>query len=489
MADSLKILMVSPEVAPFARTGGLADVTGALPGALRAAGHEVRVILPRYAAVEDGGFGLTALGEPFEVPIGGRPAPAALYAAGGPGAGTFLIGNDDLYGRERLYGNAQGDYPDNDRRFIFLARAALEACKRMDFRPDVIHAHDWQTGLIPVYLKTLYESDPFFRNTASVFTIHNIGYQGNFPHESLRAADLPYDRVFHINGLEYYGGISFLKGGIVYADLVTTVSRRYAEEIQTAEYGFGMDGVLGARKDALLGITNGVDYGTWDPATDPALPARFSPEYLSGKAECKKALLREFGLPAAYAERPLLGYVGRLVEQKGVGLLAEVLPRLARKSLGLVLLGQGEAAFEEQARAMAARHGKTAAVRIGFNDPLAHRIIAACDFLLAPSRYEPCGLTQLYAMKYGTIPIVRATGGLDDTVEQWDAKAGTGTGFKFQEYSGDAFVAAIEAALKTCRSARQMAGLRRNGMAADFSWARSATRYEEMYHTALFRMP
>ena len=490
MSDPLKVLMVSSEVAPFARTGGLADVIGALPEVLRGAGHDVRVVLPKYASIDADRFALRPLGEPFPIPIDGQPTPTALWATGAPGAEReVFVGHDGFYGREGLYGDAQGDYPDNDRRFILLARAALEACKRMGFRPDVVHAHDWQTGLVPVYLKTLHEHDPFFRNTASVFTIHNVGYQGLFPHEALRAAELPYDRVFHINGLEYYGQISFLKGGIVYSDLVTTVSERYAREIQTAEYGFGMDGVLAARKDALVGITNGVDYASWNPETDAALPARYSPGDLSGKAACKKALLAEFGLPEAFADRPLLGYVGRLVEQKGISVIAEALPKLARKKLGLVVLGQGDAALVEEVRGWGAKFGKVAAVRIGFDDALARRVIAGSDFLLAPSRYEPCGLTQLYAMKYATVPVVRATGGLDDTVEPWDAKAGTGTGFKFAEYTGEALAEAVEAALKAYRAAKQMARLRANGMAADFSWARSARRYEELYHKAMFRMP
>jgi starch synthase len=490
MSDALKILLVSPEVTPYARTGGLADVAGALPDALRAAGHDVRVMLPRYAAFDEGRYGLHAIGEPLPVPVDGQPAQATLFGVGEVGAErVLLLGHEGFFGREHLYGDSHGDYPDNDRRFIFLARAALEAAKRIDFRPDVIHCHDWQTGLIPVYLKTLYEGDPFFRNTASVFSIHNVGYQGLFPHESLRAADLPYDRVFHINGLEYYGKISFLKGGIVYADVVTTVSRRYAEEIRTVEFGYGMDGVLAARQDALFGVVNGADYATWDPAIDPYLPARYSPGDLAGKAECKRALLAELGLPADLADRPLLGFVGRLVEQKGLPILVEAIPRLAKKKLGLVVLGQGTAKYQDQLTALAATFGKSVGARIGFDDGLAHRIIAGSDFFIAPSRYEPCGLTQLYAMKYGTVPIVRATGGLDDTVAAWDAKAGTGTGFKFPDYSADGLIGAIETAMKAFKNAKQLAGLRANGMAADFSWTQSAARYVELYHTAMFRRP
>lgn len=490
MAGELKILMVASEASPYAQTGGLADVIGALPDALARLGHQVSVALPFYRDISQraGDLGLTE--KPMTLPVGNDQAQIYLHQPDKTKNHSLVfIGNDELYDRENLYGDQTGDYPDNDRRFSFFARAALEACKRLNFRPDIIHCHDWQAGLAPVYLKTDYQEDPVFRNTASVFSIHNLGYQGLFPHESLGIAGLRYDKVFHIDGVEFYGQISFLKGGINYSEIVSTVSPRYAREIQTSEYGCGMEGVLSSRKDAVFGILNGVDYEQWNPQTDPALAAPFSLEDLRGKSACKKALLAELGLPDSLLEQPVIGIVSRLAQQKGLDILAEAFQRLMKKQVGFILLGSGERELEEQFGLFAEHYRQKTAVRLTWNPDLARRIYAGCDFILIPSRYEPCGLTQMYAMRYGTVPIVRATGGLFDTVEPWNARRASGTGFLFAETSTEALLAAVETALKTYRQPKQMAALTKNIMTADFSWDQSAKRYEELYQTALFRLP
>jgi starch synthase len=469
----IKVLMVASEAAPFAKTGGLADVVGSLPAALQALDCEVAVLIPRYRRID-----LTTARRVYDsMPIwlGGTLHETSLYQAD---AGTpyYLLEAPSLFDRDRYYGDASGDYPDNAVRFAVLSRAALAVARRV-FRPQILHCHDWQTGLVPVYLKTDFAYDPTFLGMKTLFTIHNLGYQGLFPPTVLPQVGVS-PSLFRVDGLEFYGKVNFLKGGLLFSDALSTVSRGYAAEIQTDEYGFGLDGVLRARAADLRGILNGVDYQNWNPATDPHLAAHYSPEDLSGKRECKRYLLREFALPEAAMTRPLFGVVSRLVSQKGADLLLEIAPDLAKDDLYLVVLGAGDEGYQTRLREVAAAHPDHIGVEIGYDEALAHRIEAGADLFLMPSRYEPSGLNQLYSLRYGTVPVVRATGGLDDTIEE-------GTGFKFQQYSAPAFLAAIRASSAAYAKRQSWEAMIRRGMSKDFSWRVSAGEYAALYRRLL----
>jgi starch synthase len=469
----IKVLMVASEAAPFAKTGGLADVVGALPAALKAFGCEVAVLIPRYRRIE-----LTAAKRVYDsLPIwlGGALHQTSLYQAEA-GARYYFLDAPSLYDRDGYYGDSSGDYPDNAVRFAVLSRAALEVARRL-FRPQILHCHDWQTGLAPVYLKTDFAYDPTFLGMKTLFTIHNLGYQGLFPPAVLPQVGLS-PSLFNMDGLEFFGKVNFLKGGLIFGDALSTVSRGYAAEIQTEEYGFGLDGVLRARASDLHGILNGVDYGSWNPATDPHLAAHYSPEDLHGKRECKRDLLREFALPEAAMARPLLGIVSRLASQKGTDLLLEIVPEIVKDDLYLVVLGAGDGVYETRLREVAAAFPDHIAVEIGYDEALAHKVEAGTDMFLMPSRYEPSGLNQLYSLRYGTVPVVRATGGLDDTIEG-------GTGFKFQEYSAPAFLAAIRAASAAYVNRQSWEATMRRGMRKDFSWQVSAGEYAALYRRLL----
>jgi starch synthase len=469
----IKVLLVASEAAPFAKTGGLADVVGALPVALKAFDCEVAVLIPRYRRMER-----TAARRVYDsIPIwlGGALYETSLYLAD---AGTpyYFLDAPSLYDREGYYGDSSGDYADNAVRFAALSRAAL-AVARCVFRPQILHCHDWQTGLVPVYLKTNFAYDPTFLGIKTLFTIHNLGYQGLFPPSVLPQVGLS-PQLFNVDGLEFYGKVNFLKGGLLFSDALSTVSRGYTAEIQTAEYGFGLDGVLRARASGLHGILNGVDYQNWNPATDPHLAAHYSPGDLSGKRECKRDLLREFALPDAASTRPLLGVVSRLAAQKGTELILEIAPELVKDDLYLVVLGAGDAVYEARLREMAAAYPDHIGVKIGYDEALAHKVEAGADLFLMPSRYEPSGLNQLYSLRYGAVPVVRATGGLDDTIE-------VGTGFKFQEYSAPAFLAAIRAASAAYGDRPSWEAMMRRGMQKDFSWRVSAGEYAALYRRML----
>ena len=368
-----------------------------------------------------------------------------------------------------------------NRRFALLCRAVLEATKFLG-RPDVLHCHDWQTALIPILLNTLYTEDPVFERVPCVFTIHNLGYQGLFQPEILPLLMLPWD-LFTMTKLEFYGKVNFLKGAITSADFLTTVSRKYAQEIQTAEYGFGLEGVLRARSGTIAGILNGVDYLEWNPETDAHIAANYSARNLSGKAVCKRNLLAEFGLPGE-TQLPVLGIVSRFAGQKGFDLIQQVSDRMAHEDLIVVALGTGDRDYEDVFRRLHKQYPQKFAVNIAFDNRLAHKIEAGSDMFLMPSKYEPAGLNQLYSLKYGTVPIVRATGGLDDTVEQWDPQTQKGTGFKFREYSGEAMLETIQAALAAFRDQGRWQTLMRNGMAQDYSWEVSARDYVRVYERA-----
>ena len=357
----------------------------------------------------------------------------------------------------------------------------LEAAKILG-TPDVIHCHDWQTALIPVLLRTLYEEDPALGEIPSVFTIHNIGYQGIFSPDTLPLLMLPWD-LFTISKLEFFGKVNFLKGALVYADFITTVSRKYAQEIQTAEYGFGLDGVLHGRSGSVAGILNGVDYEEWNPANDPHIAAQYTAKSLEGKKECRRDLLTHYGLEAESAE-PVIGIVSRFAAQKGFDLIALAADRLAREEAKVVILGSGDKEYEEQFRRLVRRYPARFALKVGYDNATAHRVEAGADIFLMPSRYEPCGLNQIYSLKYGTVPVVRATGGLDDTIEAYDVRSGKGCGFKFQEYTAEALLASMQAALALFRKPKDWHKLMLNGMGKDFSWAVSAREYLKIYDRA-----
>lgn len=461
--------MVASEAAPFVKTGGLADVLGSLPAALVKRGEEVAVVLPRYrSALIDSS---ARIWRQMPLSVGHHEFKVAIDQVIRHGVRYLFVDCPPLFDRAGIYNELNADYRDNHIRFALLNQAAI-GIARYIFRPHVFHAHDWQAGLVAPYLRSTFAGDPTFFGTKCVLTIHNLGYQGNF--WGVPVGEIGLDsRLYHMEGVEFNGMISFLKGGVVFSDAVTTVSPTYAREIQTPEYGFGFDGLLRSRAYKLQGILNGVDYAEWDPVTDPHLPAHFSASDLSGKAECKKALLAEFGLPL-HADRPLIGIVSRFADQKGFDLVAGIAGPLAQEDVALVVLGSGDKPVEDMFRHLAAGRPDKFGVRIGYDNALAHRIEAGSDMFLMPSLYEPCGLNQIYSLHYGTVPIVRATGGLDDTVD-------SATGFKFAEFSPRALAGAIGEALHAWQFRDAWTERMRLGMARDFSWDASAAEYQRLY--------
>ena len=457
--------MVASEAAPFAKTGGLADVLGSLPPALARLGDQVAVLLPFYRGT------VIPPARPIlrlPVQLGAHGYDVAIHQVVRNNVRYLFADCPPLYDRAGIYGThgaiGGGDYSDNHIRFAVLCQAGLGVARSV-FRPDVFHAHDWQAGLLPVYLRESLALDPTFFGVRCVFTIHNLGYQGSFPASAI--ADLGLNRrLFHPEGLEFFGRLNFLKAGIVWSDAVNTVSPTYAREIQTPEFGFGMDGLLRSHAAKLTGILNGVDYEEWNPETDRHLPANYSAGNLSGKRACKRELLEEMGLPAD-PSRPLIGIVSRFAQQKGMDLVTAIAPFT---NATLVVLGSGEAALENSFRSLAMTYPDQVAVHIGYDDGLAHRIEAGADMFLMPSRYEPCGLNQIYSLRYGTVPIVRATGGLQDTVNEQ-------TGFKFLEN----LAGAVDAALEEFQDRETWTARMRRGMAKDFSWDASAAEYRKLY--------
>lgn len=492
MTERLNILFVSSEVDPFAKTGGLADVAGALPKTLRDLGHDVRIVLPRYGSINERKFKLEDVPSlhNIEVLVDGKvelaSVQSSLLNSSGGEVQCYLLQNKKYFDRDELYvdSRTKTDFPDNDERFIFFSRGTLKMLRRLGWRPDVIHCNDWQSGLVPTYLKTLYRDDPLLLNVKTVFTIHNVAYQGKFPKQSLEKAGLPWS-LFTPDGIEFYGQVNFLKAGVVFADAVTTVSKKYAEEIcSSAEFGYGMEGILNFRRNVLSGILNGIDYSVWNPEIDPLIVANYSPKNLEGKLLNKKALQEKFGLPVE--ERvPLLGVISRLADQKGFDLLGAIAPDLMKLDIQLVILGTGEPKYHELFERLRTQHPKKVGLFLGFSNELAHLIEAGSDMFLMPSRYEPCGLNQMYSLKYGTVPIVRATGGLDDTIEDFNPSTKKGTGFKFVSYDAKEFLNTIKRALTVYQDAKMWKTLMTNGMKKDFSWAASAKKYITLYHTLL----
>jgi starch synthase len=485
------VLFIGSEALPFAKTGGLADVLGALPVALGRLGWDVTVALPRYRGITAG-----ELIERFTLSVGGYTSEIGFFAAAlGERTRAVLVDDPGLYDREQLYGVGNADYRDNPRRFAVLVRAALEFTARQGARPSVVHAHDWQAGLAPVYLRTLYASHPVLAGTPAVFTIHNLAYQGLFEADWLPRLDLPWT-LMGVDQMEFWGRISFLKGGINAADLITTVSPQYALEIQTPAGGSGFDGILRRRAADLVGILNGIDADRWDPSRDPHVPKPFSAGDLSGKRDAKARLLEVYGMARdeRAMARPLIGMISRMVDQKGFDLIAELAPDLPELDAAFVVLGTGEPAYQDLWRDLAARYPDRIGARIGFDEGLAHLIEAGADIFLMPSHFEPCGLNQMYSLRYGTVPIVRNVGGLADTVIDVDASAPSArgrsreaqpNGFVFDEYSAEALHAAIDRALAAFRDQRAWRALQLAGMAQDHSWHRSAREYVKIYERAI----
>jgi starch synthase len=483
----MHIVFASSECVPFAKTGGLADVVGALPPELVKLGHQVTVYLPLYAGVRrqiegDLRYALRSVTIPFQyynrfagIVDGGKRGGVQIYFVDCP----------ELFDRPGLYGTAEGDYPNNWERFGLYCRAVLEASKLLGV-PEVFHVHDWQAALIPVYLRTTYKDDLLLRHAGVVMTIHNAGYQGWFPPQTTERLLFPWE-IFTLDKLEHFDTFNFLKGGMVFSDILTTVSRKYAKEIQTLEFGCKLDSVLRGRAADLRGILNGVDYAQWNPATDRNLAAHYWPENLAGKAQCRADLLRVAGLDRVPENTPVLGIVSRFAVQKGFDLLEQIAGRLAERNVAVVALGSGEPAYEKFFRDWAFWNKANVSVRIGYDDALAHKIEAGSDIFLMPSRYEPCGLNQIYSLKYGTVPVVRATGGLDDTVEEWTPEQGSGTGFKFAGLNAEAFLAAIDRALATFEDKTAWRRLMLNGMAQNYSWEQPAREYAAVYEEAASR--
>jgi starch synthase len=492
MKDALTISMLSAELAPFVKVGGLGDVVRDLSGALTGLGHRVMVFLPRYRAIDPSLVREFAVVHELKMPTAGQVMTGRVWQGRMPGTGVeiYLIDRPELYDRDGIYTDpATGEaYADNALRFIFYARGAIETMRALRLSCDVLHANDHQAGLAPAFLKTIYSEDSQLKNLASVFAIHNLGYQGIFPPDVLGLAGLPLDSFFPLSPFEFWGKVNFMKTGIMFADLVTTVSERYAQEIQwTEEFGFGLEGVLRQRQKDLIGILNGIDVATWDPSRDPAIPFSYSAAEPAPKVENKQALLDRLGLPRARGGRPLAAVVSRLVDQKGMDLVAGAVPGLMARDVTLVVLGTGQKKYEDRFRELARLNPERVAVRIAFDEPLAHHIEAGADLFLMPSRYEPCGLNQMYSLRYGTIPVVRATGGLADTVQEFAAATGQGNGFVFTGVSADELLAAVDRALVVLADPSLRRRIVANAMAADHSWEHAARQYVDAYRQAIER--
>jgi starch synthase len=475
----LRILFVSAEVAPYAKVGGLADVAGSLPKALRALGHDVRVIMPRYGRIDPDRFDLQPALDAFPVSLGERDEPASLrQTVLDGGVPVYLVESERYFAREAIYG-----YPDDGERFLFFCQAVLEAPKELDWQPDIVHCNDWHTAIIPNLLRTAHEDDPFYAGTASVFTVHNLAYQGVFDQKVLAITGLGGSFLRPQIG-ERSDQIDLMSQGILYADVVNTVSPTYAQEILTPEYGEGLDPVLRYRKARLFGILNGLDTERFDPASDPHLLTPYDAASLERKVENKLALQREGSLTED-PSIPMVGVVSRLADQKGFDLLEPIIePLLSEAGVQLALLGTGDEHYQSFFRRIGERHPDRAAIALTFDVALAQRIYGGADMFLMPSRYEPCGLGQMIAMRYGTVPVVRRTGGLADTITDYQPSTREGNGFVFEDYTSHACFVALIRAVETFRRPEEWRGLQRRGMEADLSWAASAQRYVELYARA-----
>jgi len=488
----VNILVATTEAVPFCKTGGLADVCGSLPGELVKLGHRPVLFLPAFRQIFKSGLKIEPTGVDFDVPLGSKITEGTFLRSQLPGSNVpvYFVEQKHYYGRDELYRLDGHDYKDNCERFVFFCRAILEGIRLFDLEVDLIHANDWQTALLPAYLKTEYASIPPFDEIASLLTIHNLAFQGDFWHWDMLLTGLDW-KYFNWRQMEFYGRLNLLKTGLAFADALNTVSPRYAQEIQSAPLGCGLDGILQHRQEDLSGIINGVDENLWNPATDEHLVANYDANSVGqGKPRCKQALQEELGLPVL-PDVPLLATVGRLADQKGCDLIAEVMQQWLQTSpVQWVILGTGEPAYHEQFAALAQSHPDRVAVRLEFSDPLAHRIGAGADMFLMPSRYEPCGLSQLYSLKYGTVPVVRATGGLADTVTDTDETTladGTANGFSFTDHSDRALSETLSRACETYHNRPVWQQIMDIGMRQDWSWAKSAAEYGQLYEQILER--
>ena len=479
---NMKVLLVASEISPYAKTGGLADVTGSLPRALSKLGNvDIHTVMPKYKLIDDTGHGLKEIPQIVRFDMGGRAQEVKVkYAEPDAEWKAYFIDSKEYFDRDGLYG-----YNDDAQRFAFFARAVLETAKALNFRPDVIHCNDWHTGLVPTYLKTLYKFDPFFKDTATVFTIHNLNYRGDFPKDVLPMLDLGWEE-FIPEKLEFWGEISFIKGGLAYSDVINTVSRTYSEEIQTPgyRYGEGLDGLLRHRRDALYGIVNGVDYDVWNPATDQTIARKYDASSIEGKVENKLALQRENDLLEDPQTAPM-GIVSRLTYQKGLDIIANAIHDMIHLGVQFVLLGTGDEHYQQLFQKLAYDFPSSVSINLMHDESMARRIYAGSDMFLMPSRYEPCGLGQLISMRYGTIPIVRRTGGLADTVQEYDPNTGKGTGFCFEDEWHVALMSAVRRALKIYSDRDNWRRLILNTMNTDFSWKHSAREYINLYKKAM----
>jgi len=488
--------MATSEAVPYVKTGGLADMVSALSLALAQQGHDVRMVLPRYYAINRSELGLTALEGPMGVPMGGREEWSEVYTSSMPGSAAnpvrvYFIDHENFFGRDGIYGNAAApDFLDNPRRFTFFSRAVFQLCKKIDWYPDILHAHDWPGALIPVFLK-FGERQANFAKTVSVLTIHNLGYQGIYSKDNFYHTGLGWD-VFYNAGFEDWNMMNLLKAGLCSADILNTVSENYAEETKTSAYGCRLDGILRSRSSDYRGILNGIDTEIWNPHNDPLIPAAYSTRNMAGKEKAKERLQKEFGLPLS-PDTPVIGFISRLTGQKGVGELfgpayGSAYTICRDMNVQFVILGSGEAWCENEIRSLAGKLSNLKA-RIGFDEATSHLIEAGSDFFLMPSRYEPSGLNQMYSLAYGTIPIVRNTGGLRDTVENFDPETGGGTGFMFNDLTPNAIYNTVAWAIETYNNRRpQLTAMQKRGMGKDFSWEKSAKKYVQMYEEALAKV-
>lgn len=474
----MRVLIAASEAIPYCKTGGLADVSGSLFKELATMNIDVRLIIPLYKGIMNN-FPVSDTGVRLVIPMQHRNYQAHLYSDNG----VFFVRCDEFFDRDWLYGETEGDFPDNALRFAFFCRTVLEACRLTDYCPDIIHFNDWQTSLIPLYIKTHYQNDKFFRNVVTVLTIHNIGYQGLFKPEIMPLIDIERG-LFSPESIEFYGKVNFLKAGILYADIITTVSRRYAEEIITSEYGFGLDGVLKTRKKDIYGIRNGVDYTKWSPSVDTFIAKSYSSNDMRDKAYCKKKLLKDCGF-VIKKNIPLISFIGRFASQKGIKLIISTLSRMIEYGCRVVMLGKGDRNLENILIKKASGLTGKLYLKKGFDEKFAHSVYAGSDMVIIPSQYEPCGLVQMIAMKYGTVPVVRRTGGLSDTIEDYNALSDTGTGFLFDSYNASAFFEAIKRAVTVYTHKNRWNKLMQRGMNKDFSWKKSAAEYIELYKKTL----
>ena len=493
-AKKLKILFVTSEVVPFVKTGGLADVSSALPQMLSELGHEVRIVVPKYGAVDDRKFKIHEIVrlKDLQFKIGEKDVIFSLKSCFLPGPRVrvqiYFLDNQEYFGsRNSLYVDPKSgkDYPDNDDRFILLSRAVMELIIKLGWIPDVIHLNDWQCGLIPAYLKTVYKDNEGFDRFKTLFTIHNLAYQGEFPQTTFKKTDLPKELESVSKGIMHNGKVNFMKSGLMFADVINTVSQTYANEIRTKEeYGEGLKDVLAKRKDSLFGIVNGIDKNVWNPEKDKLIPAKYSSKNIEEKLVNKKELAERFGLP--FDEKiPIIGIISRLFDSKGLDLVQKSFNELIKLNVQVILLGTGDQKYHTLFDKMASKFSNKFASYLGFNDELAHLIEAGADMLLMPSKYEPCGLNQMYSLAYGTVPIVRETGGLADTVVKFNEKTEEGTGFVFKKYDSDEMLKEIKRAVKTFEDKKVWQKIMRSGMKLDFSWDVSAKRYIELYKTML----